>query len=57
MTEKEITKETNEANKVPKTRKRKTPYKREYAKKNTSKIVNKDEKKYRSKKSTKKKKY
>ena len=33
MTEKEITKETNEANKVPKTRKRKTPYKREYAKK------------------------
>ncbi len=45
MTEKEITKETNEANKVPKTRKRKTPYKREYAKKNTSKIVNKDEKK------------
>ena len=45
MTEKEITKETNEANKVPKTRKRKTPYKREYAKKNTSKIVKKDEKK------------
>ena len=45
MTEKEITKETNEANKVPKTRKRKTPYKREYAKKNTSKIVKKEEKK------------
>lgn len=45
MTEKEITKETNEANKVPKTRKRKTPYKREYSKKNTSKIVKKDEKK------------
>ena len=45
MTEKKITKETNEANKVPKTRKRKTPYKREYAKKNTSKIVKKDEKK------------
>ena len=45
MAEKEFTKETNEANKVPKTRKRKTPYKREYAKKNTSKIVKKDEKK------------
>ena len=45
MAEKEFTKETNEANKVSKTRKRKTPYKREYAKKNTSKIVKKDEKK------------
>ena len=45
MAEKEITKETNEANKVPKTRKRKTPYKREYAKKNNNKMAKKDEKK------------